>query len=143
MNFKEIIKYANNSLDKSLISYGRDIVAIAKMVVQRDVYDYYDKIRAGNYEEAYDRTYALKNNIRAFHSGKGKISIRFESHTPEILNYIRGGSNDWTHSVIYNLSPNARQRDFLKNTMDELKKRDIVKDVSSELYKYGLRIKRI
>lgn len=141
MNAKQAYKDANKKIDKALIEYGRDVAEIAKEVIQRDVYDYYDNIRAGNVEEAYNRTGELLN-IRAFHSGKGHVSIRYEGHTPEILNYIQRGSTNWSNSQLYQLSQEKRRREFIKNTMEELKNRDIIKEVSVKLYKYGIRVSR-
>jgi len=142
VDIKDICKHVNSKVDKALIAYGRDVEEIALEVIMRDVYDYYDKIRVGDIEDAYVRTADLLN-VRAFHSGKGHVSIRFEGHTPEILSYIRGGSTKWTNSQLYQLSPDRRRRDFIKGTMEELEKRGIVNSISAKLYRYGIRISKI
>jgi len=143
MNINQAYKDANAKIDKALIAYGRDVVEIAQEVIQRDVYDYYDKIRVGDVEDAYDRSWALLNKVRVFHSGKGHVSIRFEGHNSEIMDYIRGGSNNWSNSQLYQLDPERRKRDFVKNTMEELKSRGIINSLSVELYKYGIRISKL
>jgi hypothetical protein len=144
MTFNKFLKEADTKIRKSLLSFGKYVAEVEKDVIQRDVYDYYDNIRNGlNSQNQYTRTNELKNNIRVYYSGKNRVVVKNESHTPQILEYIQQGKSNWAWSYLYRLSVEQRKRPFVENTQNEVnKKGGMKKYMRIDLAKNGLSVSK-
>ena len=138
-SYEQVIKDLDKSMNATSNKMAYEIKNIFEKHIKEDVYDYYDKIRAGNYEDAYNRTWALMDSVKVKRSrNRAFLWIDYDS---QILDYLSMGSNDWKNSIIYNLSASARKRDFFNNAIKELDS-FIDNFTMSEFKKYGLKIFR-
>lgn len=104
--------------------------------IQKDVFDYYDNIRAGRVANPYDRTGALMNSVK-IQRGRGRASV-YMDYDEEILDKITYGESSWKNSLIYR---EGIERDFFGQAIEEI---DASLDgiILTEYSNYGVKLRK-
>ena len=139
MKLEDILKDMDGSWKTTSNKMAYVVKEIIEEHIQKDVYDYYDKIRSGDYESAYERTWMLLDSVHVKRSrNRAFVTVDYDE---DILDYLSRGSNDWKNSIIYSMSKEKRQRDFFNNALKDI---DEVLDnfMVENMAKYGFKIFR-